>query len=296
VTRAPSGAALAIHPGALGDVLLAVPALRALRRRGVRLTLAAQPRIARLLQALDETDAAIDFDALGLSAFFTESEAPRWPAVDHVVCWFGARDPRFAARLRRVAPGAVVAPSIGDGEVWRHLLDTVGGPADRRAARVPEALVRQGRAALSACGCDERRGVLLIHPGAGSPAKSWATDGFVAALAAAGDAQLVLHRGPADAGAVSALAAQVPRAAILDAPELTTLAGTLACCVGYVGNDSGVSHLAAAVGTPSIILYAAFNLAWRPWMTTPRVLTVTMERAAADEVEAVRVALRELLR
>ena len=61
---------LAIHPGALGDVLQAVPALRALRGdAGDRhLSLAAQPRLARLLAGAGVVDEALSFEALGLAA------------------------------------------------------------------------------------------------------------------------------------------------------------------------------------------------------------------------------------
>ena len=67
------GATLAIHPGALGDVLLAIPALRTLRveRPGQALVLAAQPRLGRLLTTLGEVDRALDFESLGLGALFT---------------------------------------------------------------------------------------------------------------------------------------------------------------------------------------------------------------------------------
>jgi hypothetical protein len=74
VSVAVTGSALAIHPGALGDVLLAIPALRALRATGDRLTIGAQPRIGALLVVLGEADAALDFESLRLDALFTEGE------------------------------------------------------------------------------------------------------------------------------------------------------------------------------------------------------------------------------
>jgi ADP-heptose:LPS heptosyltransferase len=289
-----AGAALAIHPGALGDVLLAIPALRALRRGGVQLGVAAQARIARLLVTLGEADEALDFEALGLSALFGDGEAPRLPRVDRLVCWFGARDGGFVARLGRVVPGAIVAPSVATGEVWRHLLSTVDGEADVATARVPDDLIEEARAALRACGWDGRAPVVLVHPGAGSPAKCWPAEGFAAALAGV-DARIVVHRGPADAEAVAALARRVPGALVLDAPPLGVLAGALACSAAYVGNDSGVSHLAAAVGAPSVILYGPANLPWRPWAPAPHVRVVTFERAVKEDVDAVTVALRRLL-
>jgi biotin-(acetyl-CoA carboxylase) ligase len=51
---------LAVHPGALGDVLLAIPALRALRAQGDPLVLAAQPRLGALLEALDAWRARLE--------------------------------------------------------------------------------------------------------------------------------------------------------------------------------------------------------------------------------------------
>src|SRR5258706_12705579 len=102
--------ALVIHPGALGDVLLAVPALRALRARGDAVTVAAQPRIGALLVALGVADRAVAFDTLGLDALFTDaplgSDTPlarQLAEPTRVICWFGARDADFTRRLSALA-------------------------------------------------------------------------------------------------------------------------------------------------------------------------------------------------
>ena len=94
---------LAVHPGALGDVLLAIPALRALRATSsAPLVLAAQPRIGALLETLGIVDGHVAFDALGLDALFVPDadSLPRLPAVAARGVWFGARDPVFTGRLR----------------------------------------------------------------------------------------------------------------------------------------------------------------------------------------------------
>jgi len=297
VTAVALHGALAVHPGALGDVLLAIPALRALRATAGGVAIAAQRHIATLVAALGEADAAHDFEALRLDALFTDDGEPALPAAERIVSWFGARDAGFTRRLRARAPGAVVAPSIDARVVWEHLLRTVGAPAGewRGIARVAAPLIAAGRAALLEAGWDGRRPLVVVQPGAGGIDKRWPAGGFAAALGDVGDAALVVHEGPADAAAVDALAGRLPGALRLRAPALPTLAGALHLATAFVGNDSGVSHLAASVGTPAVILFSEANLAWRPWATEPDVLTVTLSRVVDSDVAAVRTAIRRRL-
>lgn len=285
--------ALAIHPGALGDVLLAVPALRALRGSVPGpLALAAQPRIAALLAALGVVDEGLRFEALGLDALFTDDgpPTPRVAAASRVVCWFGARDPEFVRRLRVTAPGAVVAPSVGaEGPVWEHLLRTTGvSHGDWRApVEVSGALRAAGRAALGAAGWDGAARVLVVHPGAGGVAKRWPVDALaraVDALAARHALTVVAHEGPADGQAVDALRSRLRDAPlVLRDPELPVLAGVLEAAALFLGSDSGVSHLAAAVGAPTVVLFAEANLAWRPWSASA---SVVVDAAPAGVVVA----------
>ena len=295
--------ALVIHPGALGDVLLAIPALRALRDAGGRVALAAQRHIASLLFALGEVDDACDFESLRLDALFTADQGARLPAADRIVCWFGAREPEFVRRLTAASPRVIVAPSVAPGcDVWEHLLATLGdgtAHAYRETVRVADDLVAEARATLGAAGADASRPFVVLHPGAGSPAKRWPAAAFAAALAPlAGrrEVQIVLHEGPADAEPVAQLRRLLPAAIVLREPALPVLAGMLARCALYVGNDSGVSHLAAAVGAPAVILFAAANVAWRPWSPAPRVVTVVTERATERDLGDVWRALDAVLR
>jgi len=299
-------AQLAIHPGALGDVLLAVPALRALRATSAApLVLAAQPRIGALLQALGVVDGHVAFDALGLDALFVDDadSRPRLPAAERVVSWFGAHDPVFRRRLKAHAADAVVVPSVGEGSpcVWQHLLDTVGAPAGDWCAPIPmtEPLRTLGAQALAATGFEGPPPYLFVHPGAGSATKCWPAEAFARAIAtvvARTRMNAFVHEGPADAEAADELRRHIGRGvAWVVEPLLTALAGALSCASVYLGNDSGVSHLAAALGTPSVILFADANLPWRPWATHASVRTVTMSRTVDAEVEGVVADVRRLL-
>ena len=289
-----AGDVLVIHPGALGDVLLSIPALRMLRARhhDERLVLAAQSHLGRLLVELGEVDEPRAFESLGLEALFVEDGAPaQLPAISgaaRVVSWFGSRDSSFARRLRALAPNAVIASSAGNGtrSVWEHLMETVGvnTEAGRGPVTVSSALGAEGREALREAGWDGHRRVLMVHAGAGGLDKRWPIEGFagvVAELVRRHDLAVVLHEGPADKDAVAALAERMD-ALILKQPTLPRLAGALCHATVWLGNDSGVTHLTAAIGRPTVALFGAERIAWRPWSTTARVVVVEAGRLRED--------------
>ena len=301
-------------------MLLAVPALRALRaaRSAARLVLAAQERIAALLALLGAADEGVSFDTLGLDVLFCSGDREAgvnrgWPETDaarlrtseprlrpfldaeHVVCWFGARDPAFVARVRALVPSAVVAPSVpAGGLVWEHLLATAGGEpavADRAPLAVPASVIADGERALRASGWDGRTRLLIVHPGAGGIAKRWPAEGFARVLAELQSSRrfaAVVHQGPADAGAVADFLRRHPGPVLrLIDPALPLLAGAMSHAAAWLGNDSGVSHLAAALGVPTLALFTAPNLAWRPWCAAARPLVVATGTLRAADVDRV---------
>jgi hypothetical protein len=278
---------LVIHPGALGDVLQAVPAIEALGRLGHRMTFAGQPRLGELLQGSGLVLAATPFDTFGIEALFADVQAPdrlasRLSRFQRVVSWFGAREPGYAGRLGALVPEVIVAPPVPDDDspltVWEHLLQTldawdVARPSELHALPTTERWRIAARTALMALDVGENRPILIAHPGAGARWKQAPTTRFAQVLermTADGGFEVVVHQGPADAEAVEALAAALgtPPKRLIE-PALTELAGALALAQAYLGSDSGVSHLAACVGVPSVILYPPETLRrWAPWAST----------------------------
>ncbi len=288
---------LIIHPGALGDVLQAVPALRRLRAGapGARLVFAGQPRIGAVLVALGAVDEARGFDGLGLEALFADAPAPGALAellgrFARVVSWFGAREPDYRARLRALVRDLVIARPVPDDDtpVWRHLIASLADGGGVDAGTVTPLRVEAGEAA---------RGALVVHAGSGGAWKRWPPERFAAVIegvARATGVPVVLHQGPADREAVEALerALTVPVERLVE-PELPALAAALAGARAYLGGDSGVSHLAAAVGAPSVIVFPPAHLPrWTPWSPTARPIAAS---GGPDEVRLVTRALEDAL-
>jgi ADP-heptose:LPS heptosyltransferase len=140
-------------------------------------------------------------------------------------------------------------------------------------------------------------GFLAVHPGSGSPSKNWPTERFLALVQDhAGDRRWLLVLGPAEEKTTAALLALPGVVPVRSAP-VRVLGALLAEAGLYLGNDSGISHLAAAAGAPTLALFGPTDPAtWSP--VGPRVETLrspdgTMEGLDAADVRAAIERLRQ---
>ncbi len=314
-----AGRCLVIHPGAVGDVLLALPALVHLGHLGFERVLAASPRIGGLLADSGLVEATAGFDDLGLHRLFT-AEADRsvlraLEAYEAVVSWFGAGDPVFRRHLGGLGRSVVVArtapPPASRRHVSRHLLETLAplGPVPVGLPLVRLMASEEARAWASVWLGERglRPGeAVVLHPGAGSPAKAWpGFPGLARRLRTAGRPILVTA-GPADAAHLARLVtdAGVAEARIARGLPLDRLAALLGKARAFVGNDSGPSHLAAAVGCPTLALFGPTDPAvWSPMGSRLRVMAgegpavpAVVDAWAGLTPDRVEAALHELLR
>lgn len=134
-----------------------------------------------------------------------------------------------------------------------------------------------------------------LHPGSGSPTKNWPPDRWLALahwLEHELHLELLIISGEAESGGTLAGVGRHARNLPLD-----QLADQLARCRLFLGHDSGVSHLAAAVGVPCILLFGPTDPAmWAPPGPRVQALKRGADLAAislADVQQAVRAALRD---
>jgi len=296
---------LAVHPGALGDLVLFGQLLRALADgRGGRVRLVAGPAKADLLAGLGVVDEATDFDGLPMEEVFADRPTGecKLPALtgpcDLLVSCFAAGDPPAERRLTELTSAAegLFLPVRPPADCAGHLLDLWADRAGlpdvpRPRWPVPAAWGREAGVALAAVGVDPARPYVVVHPGAGSRDKCWPLERFVE-LARRCRRSPVFVLGPAEqdwwAGGVRAeLAAEFP---LLASPPLRVLAGVAAGARAYLGNDSGPTHLAAATAAPTVVLFGPTD----PRRFAPRGPAVTVlarrppaELSVDDVLEAV---------
>jgi len=246
-----------IFPGALGDFLLALPALRALRARHApaRLTTVVSAPLVSLARLAGVGDEVASLDAASSAWLFGGSVSPPWIRDRPTVySWLGSGDPLARARVSQAARTArffAIERGAGGEHAAVGYAHAVGAPAGLaelgKAGRLdapPSPAADRIHAAL-------RAPVLAIHPGAGADRKRWAAGGFIEVAdwwRRRGGSVLELG-GPAEAGQLlgdAFLARDLP---------LPDLAAALARAALYVGNDSGVSHLAGAVGAAGVVLF-----------------------------------------
>lgn len=290
---------LIIRPGAVGDTLLTFPVLQALRAKYAdsSITFVGNASVLPLALAAGLVDAVSDYQSLQWSDLFspagitTPSLRELLQSIDLAVCWLRDSDGLVARNLYRVGvKQCVIAPGRPpEGErlhVVTYLARTLGVNL--------ESLSAFHLALPSMEGADVEPGSTAIHPGSGGARKCWPVSHFASVIERLWEAHhpVLLLAGPADAESVLSLQqhlAPPPEPALLkllvDAP-LLEVARALKGCKGYLGNDSGVTHLAAMLGVPTVALFGPSDpTIWRPIGSRVHIIkAVRLEELAPDVV------------
>jgi len=268
---------LIIFPGALGDLICLAPTIAAIARRHPRaeLELMARAELAELAVGRLGITRAHSIDRREVALLFRESldddndQSRRFFCVfERIYCFFSADDPLFRRSLTEAsAPGAVTFHPFrpqDKGHVAAAYLKDVTGKAELEDIAfnfTPSDLEGASRAISDIA---EPKKFIAIFPGSGSPMKNWPIEKF-SALADRLDEEprALFIFGPAEDSAEEVL--QAAGHIIMKNQPLGTVAAIARMASAFVGNDSGVSHLAAATGTPGVVLFGVSDpIRWRP--------------------------------
>jgi len=232
---------LLIRPGALGDFVVSLPALEALRAEYTEVwTASAHVPLARFAdRARSIANSGLDLLELGRApAALHETLA----SFDSIVSWYGSAREEF----REAAAGLPF-------QFLAALPDEHGLPAQEFYARQAESLgarveSRTPRLAIPRTNADP---YVAIHPFSGGAQKCWPLARYIE-LAKRLNGRVCFTAGPGDRLPEDALPEDVAVRRFDDLWELAVWLGNSEC---FIGNDSGPAHLAAAAGAPVLSIF-----------------------------------------
>ncbi|HXX32917.1 MAG TPA: glycosyltransferase family 9 protein [Thermodesulfobacteriota bacterium] len=271
---------LVIHQGAVGDFVLALPGLEVVRKAfpQAKSVLMGYPGILELAEKRFYADEILSVDQRGVASFFVP-EGPLDPSLSQffrrfdLVAVFG-RDGEgpVVKNLRRVCQGRVLHihsfPSWNEKvHLTDHILKQFAHYGFTASGSIPKLYLKEedrewARGFWKSKGVtpEERQKIIILHPGSGSKKKVWPLDRFINLAHVFQHhlgSRILIILGPAEGPEVEkAFEGMRPFAPVLaKGLTLLQLASVMEGCRFFVGNDSGISHLAAAIGLPTVAVF-----------------------------------------
>ncbi len=269
---------LIVHQGAIGDFILSLPALEALHHfyLEAKFTFLAHSNILELIRARPYFKNVFDCNSSHWAPLYSQGgklasrNLESLLQVDSVFV-FGRSSSQLLVNnltdnlvkpVHRIDPFPEVDFGSDLTEYQCLQLEKIGIPA----IPPPEAIIAPARQDILEAHAFLRQNLsskdrlILLHPGSGSPKKLWSPLGWLSMinrLSSEKNLRFALLQGPADAEIVHHLRSQLETITpimVVNWP-LGKLAALISEAPLYLGNDSGVTHLAAACGTPTIALF-----------------------------------------
>jgi heptosyltransferase III len=238
---------LLIRPGAIGDVILSLPALEAACATYTEVW-APRPMLP-LIRFADRTRAIAD-TGLDLVGVVERARVPELETFDSIYSWYGSNHPEFR-------------------DAVRHLPFTFFPALPPPEEGIPHIIVP-----IEPVPSAPRQDFAIIHPFASRRDKRWPLENFQEVAAQLG-VPVKWCAGPEE---------RLENAIRMD--DLYELACWISTARVYIGNDSGIAHLAAAVGTPVVAIFLASDP--RVWAPRGQHVTVLEHPTIAQVVAAAR--------
>lgn len=305
----PRGRILVIRGGAIGDFILTLPVLRALRERfpNVDVEVLGYPHIVQVALVGGLADRVSAIEARGMARFFARNGtldaalASYFSEFSVIVSYLYDPDKIFLENVTRCTDAQfIVGPHKPDEDENIHATEALLKPLERLAIfdadPVPRLDFPDGAPKVlldsELAGNGNPKQWLAAHPGSGGEKKNWPEANWadlIQRLIRETDLRVLMVGGEAEGERVSRLAALVPekRLRIARSLSLVEVALLLSQCHAYIGHDSGISHLAGAVNLKGILLWNDTNATvWKPRTDRLRLITSTdgLSRVCPDTV------------
>jgi len=280
------GKILVIRGGAIGDFILTLPAIAALRKHfpDAYLEVLGYPHIAQLAVAGGLADRVVPIGARAMAAFFARGGELAEELVDYfsefdlIISYLYDPDQIFSTNVARCTQAQFIAGPHRPREGTNiHAAQLYLKPLERLAIFDADPIPRLRMNSQSATpasplfrNAEAGERVLALHPGSGGEHKNWPEANWAELLESLineTNFNLLLVGGEAEDERLQRLAAALPpsRVRVAQSRPLPELAQLLQRCTSFIGHDSGISHLAAAVGLPGLILWGETSEEiWRP--------------------------------
>jgi ADP-heptose:LPS heptosyltransferase len=268
------GKILVIRGGAIGDFILTLPVLAALRKQfpDARLEVLGYPHIAQLALAGGLADDVKSIEARALASFFArdgmldEGLTSYFAGFVIIVSFLYDPDGIFQDNVACCSKAQFIAgPHRPDEKLALHATEVFLKPLERLAIYdadpAPFLSINHRPSSINQ---------LALHPGSGSERKNWPEENWmrlIQHLQTATKFNFLLVGGEAEVERLRRLSAvfRPDRVELAQCLPLVELAGRLRSCLGFIGHDSGISHLAAAAGLPALVLWGYTNeRVWHP--------------------------------
>lgn len=248
---------LIIRPGAIGDCILALPAMEHLIADHTEIWISSA--LVPVVHFADRVRSiqASQIDLLGIPDRETPDHLRATLATfDSIVSWYGYRRDEFRAALLSINQRCEFHPALPN-DLALHATDFYAAQVGAPLGLVPRIRI----------GDVEPRNTIAIHPFSGSKSKNWPLSRY---------RELAAHL-PCDIDWLAGPEEELPEANRFD--NLADLAAYIAGARLYIGNDSGITHLAAAIGAKTIAIFGPTS----PKVWAPRGPNVYVVRASPLE-------------
>jgi len=281
---------LVIHQGALGDFILVLPVLSALRKAfpEARTAIMGYPRILQLVEGRFYTEEIFSIDQKGMATFFVRQGpldralSQFFSAFELIVVFGKDGEGTLIGNLKRVCQGRILhinpLPNWDEGvHLSDHLLKQLtryGIPLTETNPRLHlrESDREWGKDFWMERGLspEERSRVIILHPGSGSRKKNWPLRHFLDLfrhLQTQLKGKFLIVLGPAEGPEVERAFEEMtsPHLILARGLSLIQLASVMEGCRVFIGNDSGISHMAVALRLPTIAMFGPTDhRGWAP--------------------------------